>query len=205
MDSYDTIAAPAAAELVEKRSRFLAEARPLQTEADMAAFVADKRRRHHDARHHCWACVLRAGVMRYSDDGEPQGTAGVPMMEVLRREGLADVAVVVTRYFGGILLGAGGLSRAYSHSAKQAIDAATRVRMRLCSLLMLEAPYALYDRLLVLIAASGAVVVDTAFAADVTLTLRLERAALPAFEAKLTELSTGSVRPVLISDEFAAI
>jgi len=206
MQSYDTIAAPARDELIEKRSRFLADIRPLQTEAECAAFVAEKRAQHHDARHHCWACVLRqGGVLRYSDDGEPQGTAGVPMLEVLRREDLTDVAVVVTRYFGGILLGAGGLSRAYSHSAKLAVDAARRVHMRLCAQVMLELPYSLYDRLNALLGQMGAVTLDTAYGADITLTLRMEQSLLPVFEDKLTELSGGKVRAVRIGQEFAAI
>jgi len=204
--SYDTIAAPAAAELVEKRSRFLAEIRPVSDESQCAAFVAEQKARYHDARHNCSAWILRVGnILRYSDDGEPQGTAGVPILEVIRREGLTDVAVVVTRYFGGILLGAGGLNRAYSHSAKRAVDAARRVRMCRCALFMLEIPYPLYDKVQLLLGQHGAAVLDSAFGVDVTLTLRLEASALPALEARLTELSGGQVRPVLLGEEFAAI
>jgi len=206
MDSYDTIAAPAAAEYIEKRSRFLSEIRPLSTEAELAAFLAGVRARHHDARHHCWACALReGGTFRCSDDGEPQGTAGVPMLEVLRREGLTDAGVVVTRYFGGILLGAGGLVRAYTHSAKLAVDAAARVRMRLCALLLLELPYALYDQIRVLLGSFDAVILDTAFTAAVTLRVRVRRDQLDEFTRRLTERSGGTLAPVPLGEEFAAL
>lgn len=205
LQSYDTIAAAASAEYVEKRSRFIAELRPLSTEADCAAFVAEKKAVDRDARHNCWAYVLRGGVLRYSDDGEPQGTAGVPMLEVLRREGLEDVCVVVTRYFGGILLGAGGLVRAYSHSAKLAVDAAQRVRMRLCALFMLEAPYALYDRLQALLAVHAVTADDVSFAADVTITARVEASGMPALAAALRDLSGGQIEPLLLGEEFAAL
>jgi len=206
MESYDTIGEPATGVLTEKRSRFIAELRPLTTEAACAAFLAEVRQRHHDARHHCWALTLwEGGILRYSDDGEPQGTAGVPMLEVLRREGLTDVAVVVTRYFGGVLLGAGGLSRAYSHSAKLAVDAARRVRMRRCARLMIEVPYPLYDRLVLLLDEHGANLLDTDFGAAVTLSLRIEASLLEAFSLRLSELTLGRVEPVVLGEEFAAI
>ena len=112
-------------ELVEKRSRFLGHVWPVESEEEARARIEEIRKKHYDARHHCWCYRIReGGVERYSDDGEPQGTAGQPMLNVFQREGVTNVCCVVTRYFGGILLGAGGLVRAYTQSAKDALDAA---------------------------------------------------------------------------------
>lgn len=122
--SYRTITKEADAEFTERRSRFIGHAMPVSSEEDALAFVAMIKEQHGDATHNVWAYNLKNGRQRYSDDGEPQGTAGPPVLEVLQKERLVDAAVVVTRYFGGVLLGAGGLVRAYSHGAKLALEAA---------------------------------------------------------------------------------
>ena len=115
----------ASAEFIERKSRFIGYIAPVSSEEEARAFIAAIREKHADATHNVWACLLRGGaVARCSDDGEPQGTAGLPTLDVLRKSGLDDCVVVVTRYFGGILLGAGGLTRAYSAAAKAAVDAA---------------------------------------------------------------------------------
>ena len=125
MTEYYVPTAPSETEFVEKRSRFIGRVKPVETEEEARAFVEEVRRRHHDARHNCWCYLLREGnVLRYSDDGEPQGTAGQPMLGVFEKEGVTNLVCVVTRYFGGVLLGAGGLVRAYTRSAKDALDAA---------------------------------------------------------------------------------
>ena len=111
-------------EFTEKRSRFIGHVFPVETEEQARARIEQVKKRCHDARHNCWCYRLRSGVERYSDDGEPQGTAGQPMLNVFQREAVVDVCCVVTRYFGGVLLGAGGLVRAYTQSAKEALDAA---------------------------------------------------------------------------------
>lgn len=129
--SYRTVARRAEAEIEVRRSRFLATVAPVADEAEARALTEEMRRRHHDARHHCTAFILGPGarVERSHDDGEPAGTAGAPMLEVLRGAGLSDVAVVVTRWFGGTLLGAGGLVRAYGDSVRAVLPAAgVRVR-----------------------------------------------------------------------------
>ena len=110
-------------EYVEKRSRFIGSVVPAETEEDAKAFIADTRKKYHDARHNCWCYIIEGKAERYSDDGEPQGTAGIPMLEVFKRECVGNFACVVTRYFGGVLLGAGGLLRAYTKAAKDALDA----------------------------------------------------------------------------------
>lgn len=205
-EAYDTVRGPAQCEFVEKRSRFIGYITPVGTAGEAADFLASIRARHHDARHNCHAFTLYdGGILRYSDDGEPQGTAGMPILEVIRREGLWNVAVVVTRYFGGILLGAGGLTRAYAHAAKLAVDAAERVSMCPCTRILLEAPYPQYERVLQLLQKHGAVVMDSVFTQSVTLDARLKTQALAGFEADLTEFSGGSIEVLERAEEFAAI
>ena len=114
MREYFVPSGPGEAELVEKRSRFLGHVRPVESEEEARAFVAEMKKKYYDARHNCWCYLIKDGPERYSDDGEPQGTAGIPMLEVFRREGVCNAVCVVTRYFGGVLLGAGGLFRAYT-------------------------------------------------------------------------------------------
>ena len=131
MEEYWVPYGPAEAEYVEKRSRFIGQIWPADSEAEARARIEEARKRHYDARHNCWCYLIReGGVLRYSDDGEPQGTAGQPMLNVFQREGVWNVCCVVTRYFGGILLGAGGLTRAYGGTAKLALNAAGVSRMR---------------------------------------------------------------------------
>ena len=146
------------AEFTEKRSRFLGHVRRVETEAEARAFLDEMRKKYYDARHNCWCYVLHeGGVVRYGDDGEPQGTAGQPMLNVFQREGVENVVCVVTRYFGGVLLGAGGLTRAYAKSAKDALDAAGKARMRLWSAVTVDCPYPMLERLKLLAAAHGGI------------------------------------------------
>lgn len=192
MEQYRTLRGPAQAEFTERRSRFIGEARPVRTQEEAAAFLGELRARYRDATHHVSAWLLRAGLLqRYSDDGEPQGTAGVPVLEVLRREGLTDCAVIVTRYFGGVLLGAGGLVRAYSHAAKLAVDAAGIVTMCACRRLCVRCGYEFYDRLRGLILTDGGVVEDARFADAVEVVLYLPAAQADAFTLHLAD-ATGN-------------
>ena len=121
---YSSLGKEASATYIEKRSEFIGYAAPVSTEEEAIAFIEKIRKKHADARHNVYAYLLRNGTTRYSDAGEPQGTAGIPTLEVIRKGGFCDAVIVVTRYFGGILLGAGGLVRAYTQSAKDALDAA---------------------------------------------------------------------------------
>lgn len=134
------------AEFTEKRSHFIATCQPVKTEGEALDFISSLRSRFWDASHNCYAYILRSGVQRYSDDGEPQGTAGVPMLEVLKKEELTDVAVVATRYFGGILLGGGGLARAYSRTATIGISAAVKIPLEECLLLRISCDYSLFNK-----------------------------------------------------------
>ena len=181
-------------EFTEKRSRFIGQIKRVESEEEARAFIESIKKKHYDARHNCWCYVLHEGnVLRYGDDGEPQGTAGQPMLNVFQREGVENVVCVVTRYFGGVLLGAGGLTRAYAKSAKDALDAAGKARMRLWTRLLLDCPYPMLERLKLLITAHKGVLQDTQFGAAVTLDFLLPSEGVAAFEAALTELSAGTM------------
>ncbi|MBR3293937.1 MAG: YigZ family protein [Oscillospiraceae bacterium] len=183
------------AELTEKRSRFLGHVRPAETEEEARAFVAEMKKTYHDARHNCWCYLLRDGVERYSDDGEPQGSAGLPMLEVFRREGVTNAVCVVTRYFGGVLLGTGGLLRAYTQSAKDALDAAGVSVVRRWKQLRLRCPYALLERVKLEAEAFDAVTLEQDYGAEVTLTLLLPEARAEDFSARIFDLSAGRLKP----------
>ena len=184
----------AESEFEEKRSRFISHVFLAETEAEARARIDEMKKKYYDARHNCWCYVLHdGGVVRYGDDGEPQGTAGQPMLNVFQREGVENVVCVVTRYFGGVLLGAGGLTRAYAKSAKDALDAAGKARMRLWSAAAVECPYPMLERLKLLIAAQNGTVERTDFGAVVGVHLLLPKENAAAFAAALTELSAGSL------------
>ena len=195
MTTYKTVSKPASAELIEKRSRFIGYVRPVTTQDEAIAFINEIKTRHWDATHNVYAYVIRGeGVTRYSDDNEPQGTAGITVLDAIRKRGLTDCVVVVTRYFGGTLLGAGGLVRAYSASAKAGIDAAGECVMTLCSVCTVRVSYTLYGKLPSLIARCGGVADDTQYADDVTVRFHLPADKLTAFNKLLSEESSGKVQ-----------
>ena len=158
MTEYCVPTAAGEASFTEKRSEFLGHVRPVESEEEARAFVAEMKKKYYDARHNCWCYIIKDGAERYSDDGEPQGTAGIPMLEVFRREGVCNVVCVVTRYFGGILLGAGGLLRAYTKSAKDALDAAGISVVRRWVETALDCSYAAAEKLKQEITAFGGIV-----------------------------------------------
>ena len=174
MNDYLTLARDSAEEYVVNRSRFIGYAMPVETAEEAVDFINGIRARHRDATHNVYAYAVRSPeYSRYSDDGEPQGTAGMPVLDVIKKNGLTDCCVVVTRYFGGILLGAGGLVRAYSHSASLAVQAAKIIRMSLCAVLRVTCDYGFYGKLSSLVPESGGTVEDTDFGAQVSVTFRL--------------------------------
>ena len=193
------------AEFTEKRSRFLGHVRRVETEAEARAFLDEMRKKYYDARHNCWCYVLHeGGVVRYGDDGEPQGTAGQPMLNVFEREHVVDVLCVVTRYFGGILLGAGGLCRAYTKAAKDALDAAGICKMQPWLRQTVSAPYALFERVKLLIAAQAGVLEDAQYGADILVTYRIPAGADEALRTALREASSGTIAPQLLEEIFCA-
>ena len=190
-------------EFVEKRSRFIGHVWRVDSEEEARACIEQTKKKHYDARHNCWCYLIREGtVLRYSDDGEPQGTAGQPMLNVFQREDVWNVCCVVTRYFGGILLGAGGLTRAYGSSAKDALNAAGISRMRLWATLAVPCTYSLYERMLLLISAVGGIVEESDFGADILLTVTLPADRREEFFAQVTELSSGGLEPLLVEEAF---
>jgi len=181
------------AEFVEKRSRFLGHVRLVETEEDGKAFITQMKKKYHDARHNCWCYIIKDGAERYSDDGEPQGTAGQPMLGVFQKEGVVNVCCVVTRYFGGILLGAGGLVRAYTQSAKDALDAAGISMMAAWKTLELGCAYSQYERIKRLLNEHEAVIEDTDFGAEVLFRALVREDRAEDFSAALTEMTAGGV------------
>lgn len=193
MEQFLVPAGEGTSEYMEKKSRFLGLITPVTTEAEARARLEAVKKQEYDARHNCWAYILHSGQKRYSDDGEPQGTAGQPMLNVFQREGVENVVCVVTRYFGGVLLGAGGLTRAYAKSAKDALDAAGKARMRLWSAVTVDCPYPMLERLKLLAAAHGGTVEGTDFGAAVSVRILLPQENAAGFDAALTELSAGTM------------
>ena len=193
MAEYKTVRKNAQDQFVEKRSRFIGYACPVQTEQEALDFIASKKSEHWDASHNVYAYILRDGTMRFSDDGEPQGTAGMPVLDVLRKSGVTDVVTVATRYFGGILLGGGGLVRAYSHTASIALQAAQIITMRECLLLSLTCDYGQYGRVASLVSECGGVTDDTVFEEKVTVKFHLAPELLGTFRKKLADATNGQV------------
>ena len=201
---YKTVKHSASDEFTEKRSRFIGYVRPVQTAEEATAFVAEIQKKHWDAKHNVYAYILRDGnVKRYSDDGEPQGTAGVPTLDVLEKSGVTDVAVVVTRYFGGILLGGGGLVRAYSHAAHLALAAGEIITMGRCSILTVSVDYPFYAKLLPFLEKTAAKILDTDFSEKVRITLSMDSTLEADFCNKIFDFSGGQVMPQKIGEKFA--
>ena len=190
-------------EFVEKRSRFISHIWRVESEAEARARIEEMKKKYYDARHNCWCYLLKEGnVVRYSDDGEPQGTAGQPMLNVFQRENITNVCCVVTRYFGGILLGAGGLNRAYTKGAKDALDAAGISRMSLWTLWEVPCTYPLFERVKLEIAACGGVVRDADYGADIVIQAAFPAGGAEQFAPRLTELSAGQLEMLPAGEEF---
>ena len=189
-------------EFVEKRSRFISQLWRVETEEEARAHLEAVRKKYYDARHHCWCYLLKSGAVRYSDDGEPQGTAGQPMLNVFQRQEVTNVFCVVTRYFGGILLGAGGLTRAYTRGAKDALDAAGVCWVSLWTLWDVPCTYPLLERAKLEIAACGGVVRDTVYGAEVTLRAAFPAGGAESFVPRLTELSAGALEMAAAGEEY---
>lgn len=206
MSDYLTLRKEANDEFIEKRSRFIGYAKPVTTQEEAIDFINKIRSKHWDATHNVYAYVLREGqTRRFSDDGEPSGTAGVPVLDVLLKENLTDCVVVATRYFGGIMLGAGGLVRAYSHTSKIAIEAAGIIKMSVCSQLSVTCDYNYYGRLSSLIPEHGGIVEDTTFGENVTVKFYLPATNTDIFNAALVDSSFGKFSSVKLGEKYAEI
>lgn len=195
MEDYKTVLKDAEAEMIERKSRFIGYCRPVKNQDEAIGFINEIRAMHRQATHNVYAYVLREdNIMRYSDDGEPAGTAGVPVLEVIKKEGLTDICVVVTRYFGGILLGAGGLVRAYGKSAKLGIDEAKRIEKIYCKLYLIRCDYSTYGKLEYTINTEGYILKDCAFENDVCMTVGVKPDEENAFLKAVADISGGSAK-----------
>ena len=193
-------------EFTEKRSRFISHIWRVETEAEARERIEEMKKRYYDARHNCWCYLLQeGGVVRYSDDGEPQGTAGQPMLNVFQREEVTNVCCVVTRYFGGILLGAGGLVRAYTQAAKLALDAAGISVVRRWVEAAVPCPYALFERVKQEVEGCGGALGETEYAAEVTVHALLPEGRVEEFRRRITELTSGTVEAALLGETFRAV
>ncbi len=193
-------------EYVEKRSRFIGHVQRVETEEEARAFIDSMKKRYYDARHNCWCYIIKeSGAVRYSDDGEPQGTAGQPMLGVFEKEGITNVVCVVTRYFGGILLGAGGLVRAYTKSAKDALDAAGVSVVRRWVKLLVPCSYKSYERIRNETEKFGAVIQDTEYGADILLTVLVPEQDAEGYTAMMIDLTAGEVEPIADGEELQPV
>ena len=188
------LAKRASAEMIERKSLFIGTAAPVASEAEARELIEEMRHKYHDATHNVYAYSIREGsVKRFSDDGEPQGTAGMPVLNVITQEGITDCVVVVTRYFGGILLGGGGLVRAYSHSAKLGVDAAQIITMAPWFVCTTSCDYTYYGKIETLIRDFGGVMGETDFGENVNITFRIEKGTEGEFDKKLKDLTNAKV------------
>lgn len=192
-------------EFTEKKSRFIGRIWLVETEEEALSKIQEMKKQHYDATHNCWAYIIHGGAVRFSDDGEPGGTAGMPMLQVLQREGLNNVVCVVTRYFGGILLGAGGLVRAYTKGAKIAVDAAGKSIKRVWTVLYAPCPYSFYERVKLEIEAFGGILRSTDFGAEVDMEILFPQANAQLFLDRLTDLTSGTVEGMEIGQEYRAL
>lgn len=200
MGDYIIPAGYGEAEHVDKKSRFIGQVQHVESESEAMAFVESVRKKHADATHNVWAYVLASGAMRWSDDGEPGGTSGQPTLNVFRSAGVFDVCCVVTRYFGGTLLGSGGLVRAYSRAAGLALEAAGRARMAEWQSVAVDCSYAQYERVRRLFEAEGAADIEGSFGEYVTITALLPAGADVA--GRLTDMTAGAARLTVLGSVF---
>ena len=203
MEEYKTVELAASDSFIEKKSKFIGYVKPVKTQDEAVEFINEIKTKHWDATHNVYAYVLRENnIQRYSDDGEPSGTAGVPVLDVLLKEGLCDLCVVATRYFGGTLLGAGGLVRAYSHTSKIAVEAGHIITMAQCSVCEAEVDYSFYERLNNLLGEFNANVVNTEFADNVKVTFSVKQNLEDYLNERLVDISGGRFKTKFIETKF---
>ena len=204
MNSYKTLLKSASDESIVQKSRFISYASPVKTQEEALAFLENIRQKHRDARHHCYAYIIgrNAGIMRYSDDGEPGGTAGMPIIEVMKARKVVDAAVVVTRYFGGVLLGAGGLVRAYSHACATALNAAGVCEMHPTQRWLFEVAYPLWDKVQYGLKNQPICMESTEFSTAVTFGLLVRSQDSEALQQELTAITDGQLTTLMTDELF---
>ncbi|MBQ2446214.1 MAG: YigZ family protein [Oscillospiraceae bacterium] len=204
MKEYRIPTKDASAEFIERRSRFIGHIFLTETEEEALQRIKEMREKYWDATHNVYAYIIKDGATRFSDDGEPGGTAGMPVLQVLQREEMFNVTCVVTRYFGGILLGAGGLVRAYAHSAKIGLDAAGRSIKRVWSGIYMPCPYNWFERIKLEVTAFGGMVRNVDFGMDVEFDLLLPEAQTQPFLDRVFDISAGTIEGLVTGQEYRA-
>lgn len=200
-ETYVSLSGEGSGRYEEKKSFFIAFAKPIVSEADALGYLNSIRAKYPDARHHVYAYVLREGnKTRYSDDGEPSGTGGMPVLDLLRKAGITDAVIVVVRYFGGILLGTGGLVRAYSTAAKEALQNAIPAIYYPADILKIQIGYADYQKIVA--ALQAVTVTDTVYEDDITVTLTVDQTQTEAFVASMTAQTSGRVTIMRVGKTF---
>lgn len=203
MESYTTVQYPSKFEYEDRKSVFIGEAAPVTTEDEALGFISYVKKKYPDARHHVYAYVLRDNsTMRFSDDREPQGTAGMPVLDSIRKNGCTDVVIVVTRYFGGTLLGTGGLVRAYTSAAAGALKAANIITYDIYSSFKITVSYSDYQKITPLISESGFRCEDTKYSDSVTLLGKIKKQSSEDFLNKLTEITSGRCKNEILGEKF---
>lgn len=206
MPEYRTVENEADDYFIEKKSRFIGYAKPVKTQDEAIEFINKIKSKHWDAKHNVYAYVLRENnIQRYSDDGEPSGTAGMPVLDVILKENIVDVCVVATRYFGGTLLGAGGLVRAYSHTSKIALEAANMITMAQCSVEKVKVDYSFYERFCVLLNDYNANIENTEFSDGVEVTFSLRENMVDDLGDQLTDVSNGKYSLEYVTSKYAKV
>ena len=203
MEGYTTVKQAASFEYEDRKSVFIGDAMPVSSEEDALSFLEMIKKRYSDARHHVYAYVLRENsIMRFSDDHEPQGTAGMPVLDVIRKNGVTDVIIVVTRYFGGTLLGTGGLVRAYTAAALGALEGAEIIRYDIYTEFEFTVSYSDYGKITGMLAELGFRSDDTDFGSDVKIRGRILKTLLPVFDKQLTDLTSARSKITIIGEKF---
>lgn len=203
---YKTLLTRASDEFIINKSRFIGYGAPAASEEEALGFLDDVRSAHKDASHHCYAYIIGAnmGVMRYSDDGEPGGTAGMPIIEVMKARQITNACVVVVRYFGGVLLGAGGLTRAYSQGAATAINAAGVGEVSPTRRYLMEVPYPMLGRVEYLLKSLPVIVEDKQFSDAIVMTLIVRARDDEAFLSAVTSGTDGRIEPIFMEEMYKA-
>jgi uncharacterized YigZ family protein len=205
MTEYFVPTRPSETEFTEKRSTFIGHVWPVETEEEARARIDETRKKYHDARHNCWCYLIKDGPVRYSDDGEPQGTAGQPMLNVFQKEKVVNVCCVATRYFGGVLLGAGGLVRAYTQSAKDALDAAGISVVRRWVAMEVPCSYARFEEVRRMVLRFGGVEENIDYGADVLLSVLIPEERAAEFSAHLVDATAGTIEAMEAGEAFRAV
>lgn len=200
---YKTPKTASETELIINKSRFIGRCFPVSSEDEAVSRLEEVRKLHYDATHNCWAYNLQGGIMRFSDDGEPGGTAGMPIMDTLIRSDTQDAIIIVTRYFGGILLGSGGLVRAYSKSASDAMNAAGKLFMTPCNEVEFTVDYTRYGGLEGFVRGNS-VVKNTEFLENIRFNCLVEFDKTDAFIKDIIERTDGRSKPTVIGEEYLA-